>query len=77
MDEIENKISKLVFGLSGEEVVEIGVGLVARGIYRTSQTHSSKEAAGVASSVSSVISSIHLDMLRAANNPPPPEDTTK
>lgn len=72
MSDIENKIHKLVFGMSGDELTELGVGLTAMGIFRIREAKGSAEAAVSASSVVAVFSGAHRDLLRSSAAPPPP-----
>lgn len=59
------KIDDLVKNLTGEEIVEIGVGLIGRGVYRAAERDGDKKAVSLVSAASSTLTSIHIDMRRA------------
>lgn len=64
---ISAQIDKLVEKMTGDELVEIGVGLIGRGLFRESSKNGVKSAAALADAVSSTTTAMHLDFYRAAN----------
>lgn len=61
------RVDLLVEKLTGDELVEIGVGLIGRGLFRESKANGVKAAAALADVVSSTTSAMHLDFRKAAS----------
>ena len=59
------KINDLVKNLTGDEIVEIGIGLIGRGVFRAKERDGEKSAIALVSAASSTLTSIHIDMRRA------------
>jgi hypothetical protein len=55
--------------MTADEIIEEGVGLVARGLFRKAKSEGHKEAAGSASSVLNVVRGMWLDFERNAARP--------
>lgn len=66
-ERISREIGLMVRNLTGEELVEIGVGLIGQGLFRESERNGAKAAAALADAVSSTATSLHLDFYKAAN----------
>jgi len=64
MNDIVAKINDLIDSLTGDEIVEIGVGLVAKGCFRTKAMDGTKQARQNAQAACSVIRGIELDFSR-------------
>lgn len=62
--EIDARISELVSRLSGADITEIGVGLVALGLFRDTGERGVRHAAAEAGAVVSAFTSLHLDLAR-------------
>lgn len=62
VEDMNEKISALVKNLTGDEIVGIGVGLVARGVFRGATNNGIDAAITCAQAASSAASSIHIDM---------------
>ncbi|EKE70865.1 hypothetical protein [Oceanibaculum indicum] len=59
-------LAPLIATMTGDQLVEFGVGIMAKGVMRTAQSAGHEEAADLASAASSALTAIHLDMRRAA-----------
>ena len=65
-DVVMEAVNEAVEHLTGEQITEIGVGLIAKGLFRTKTRQGAKQAADDAQTSVSVISGMHLDFRRAA-----------
>lgn len=65
-EEIDLELDRLLKGLDGHTVIEIGVGLIGRGAFRVNEAEGAQAVVDEMAAVSSTMSSIHLDFLRAA-----------
>lgn len=62
----EEQCRRLVDGATGDELVELGVGIIARGLFRISEAQGAKAAANAADAASSATTAMHLDFYRLA-----------
>lgn len=66
-ERISAQIDKMVEKMTGDELVEIGIGLIGAGLFRKSSADGTKAAASLADAVSSAATAMHLDFYKAAN----------
>jgi len=64
--EVDAYLQNALADVNGEYIVELGIGLVAKGLYRMKMNEGAKAAADCAEAASSVTTGMHLDFLRLA-----------
>lgn len=70
--EVEEYLREAFEGWPADDVIEVGIGAVARGLYRKRTQDGAEAAADTASVVSSNVTSMHLDFRRLAAKEPRP-----
>lgn len=70
--EVEAFLSEAFESWPADDVIEVGIGAVARGLYRKRTQEGAGAAADAASAVSSATTSMHLDFRRLALKEPRP-----
>ena len=64
--EIEQELKKLLEGMTGDELVEIGIGIIGRGTYRAIKDEGNTHAAELLGACASTLTDMRRDLLRAA-----------
>lgn len=70
--EVDEYLREAFEGWPADDVIEVGIGAVARGLYRKRTQEGAEAAADAASAVSSHTSGMHLDFRRLAAKEPRP-----